>query len=175
MTLDELGPRICIMGPSNSGKSTLALAIGRARGLPPIHLDQLYHLPDTDWEPRPAKEFVALHDTAIASESWVMEGNYSRCMEQRFARATGIILLDAPVPLSLFRYLRRSWFERGRIGALEGGQDSVKWDMIRYIAVTARKNHHRYQAMLDHISLPQIRLSTTRAIAGFFRSEGLSR
>jgi adenylate kinase family enzyme len=27
MTLDDLGPRICIMGPSNSGKSTLATAI----------------------------------------------------------------------------------------------------------------------------------------------------
>jgi adenylate kinase family enzyme len=50
MTLDDLGPRICIVGPSNSGKSTLATAIGRARGLPVVHLDQLYHRADTDWE-----------------------------------------------------------------------------------------------------------------------------
>jgi serine kinase of HPr protein (carbohydrate metabolism regulator) len=34
MTIDDLGPRICIMGPSNSGKSTLAEAIVRARDLP---------------------------------------------------------------------------------------------------------------------------------------------
>lgn len=53
MTLDDLGPRICIIGPSNSGKSTLATAIARARGLNAIHLDQLYHRPDTDWEPPP--------------------------------------------------------------------------------------------------------------------------
>ncbi|KAK0340144.1 hypothetical protein LTR94_031719, partial [Friedmanniomyces endolithicus] len=32
MTLDDLGPRIIIMGPSNSGKSTLAQSIARARG-----------------------------------------------------------------------------------------------------------------------------------------------
>lgn len=78
MTLDQLGPRICIIGPSNSGKSTLATAIGWARDLPPIHLDQLYHRPNTDWEPRPAAEFVALHDAAILGPRWVMDGTYSR-------------------------------------------------------------------------------------------------
>jgi adenylate kinase family enzyme len=64
VTLNELGPRICIMGPSNSGKSTLANAIGQASSLVPIHLDQLYHYPQTDWLPRPEAEFVALHDHA---------------------------------------------------------------------------------------------------------------
>ncbi len=28
-----------------------------------VHLDLLYHLPHTDWEPRPMEEFVALHAT----------------------------------------------------------------------------------------------------------------
>jgi adenylate kinase family enzyme len=163
------------MGISNSGKSTLAIAIARARGLAPIHLDQLYHLPNTDWQPRPVEDFIALHDAALAGENWVMEGNYSRCMPQRLARATGVILLDSPIPVSLLRYLRRSWFERGRLGALEGNRDSVKWLMIRHIAITARKNHRRYEGTLDHISLPQIRLSTAREIARFYKSEGLGR
>ncbi|WP_313442401.1 hypothetical protein [Brevundimonas sp.] len=44
LTLAELGPRICIMGPSNSGKSTLAVAIGDAKGLEVVHLDRLRHL-----------------------------------------------------------------------------------------------------------------------------------
>jgi adenylate kinase family enzyme len=33
MQLSELGPRICIMGPSNSGKSMLAAAVGRKLGV----------------------------------------------------------------------------------------------------------------------------------------------
>ncbi|UIE43486.1 hypothetical protein KOJCDNHJ_01371 [Xanthomonas citri pv. punicae] len=53
MKLDDLGPRICILGPSNSGKSTLAQAIAQARGCVPVHLDQLHHLPNTAWIPRP--------------------------------------------------------------------------------------------------------------------------
>ena len=44
MMLDVLGPRICIMGPSNSGKATLAEAIARAQGLKAVHLDQLQHV-----------------------------------------------------------------------------------------------------------------------------------
>ena len=70
MTLDQLGPRLCILGPSNSGKSTLAVAIASARGLAPIHLDQLHHRPHTDWVPRPADDFAALHDAAIRGDSW---------------------------------------------------------------------------------------------------------
>jgi len=89
MDLSELGNRICILGPSNSGKSTLADAIARKRNLEVVHLDLLFHLPNTDWEQRPKGEFMALHDTAIAGERWVMDGNYAIGMPQRFQRATG--------------------------------------------------------------------------------------
>jgi adenylate kinase family enzyme len=175
MTLDDLGPRICVMGPSNSGKSTLATAIGRVRGLTPIYLDQLHHQSNTDWQPRPDEEFVALHDEALRGASWVIDGNYSRCLPQRLARATGLILLDASTATSLLRYLRRSWFERDRLGGLEGGKDSAKWSMIHHIVVTTRKNRRRYKEMFDRIGVPKVRLSTAREIAGFYQSEGLHR
>ena len=175
MTIADLGTRICIMGPSNSGKSTLAEAIGRSRDLPPIHLDQLHHLPNTDWQPRPEAEFIAFHDKAILAPRWVMDGNYSRCLTQRLERATGFILLDVPTMTSLLRYLRRSWFERDRRGALEGSRDSVKWEMIRHIAVTTRANRRRYEEMFDRITLPKVKLATARELNHFYRSAGLDR
>ncbi|MEL6061759.1 MULTISPECIES: AAA family ATPase [unclassified Methylobacterium] len=175
MRIEALGPRICIIGPSNSGKSTLAAAIGRARNLPPIHLDQLYHRPNTDWEPRPAEEFQALHDAAILGPRWIMDGNYSRCLPQRLERATGLIVLDVPTAVSLVRYLRRTWFERDRYGTLEGGRDSVKWSMIRHIVVTTPANRKRYAQMFGATGLPTLRLDTPQALARFYRREGLSR
>jgi len=173
MTLDDLGPRICVMGPSNSGKSTLTTAIARARGLTPLHLDLLYHIPNTDWQPRPVEEFVELHDEALSGTSWIIDGNYSICLPQRLARATGLILLDASIATSLLRYLRRSWFERDRVGGLEGGMDSVKWSMIWHIAVATRRTRRCHVEMFVHISLPKIRLSTAREITRFYQSEGL--
>jgi adenylate kinase family enzyme len=175
MRLEDLGPRICIMGPSNSGKSTLADAIGRAGGLPAIHLDRLFHRPNTDWQPRPEAEFIALHDAAIAAERWVMDGNYTRCLPQRLRRATGLILLDVPTAISLLRYFRRSWFERDRRGALDGGSDSVKWEMIRHIVGATRASRQRYREMFGQLDLPKIRLATLRDQARFYRAVGLRR
>ncbi|TPN89603.1 AAA family ATPase [Mesorhizobium sp. CU2] len=174
MHLSDLGDRICILGPSNSGKSTLANAIARKRGLEAVHLDLLFHLPNTDWVQRPKAEFIALHDAAIAGERWVMDGNYSVCMPQRFKRATGLILLDVSTPASLLRYFRRTLFETGRVGALEGGRDSVKWDMIRHIAVTTPRNRQRYRTMFDGLDLPKLHLSSVKAIKQRFRECGLS-
>jgi hypothetical protein len=101
-----------------------------------------------------------------------MDGNYSICMPQRFRRATGLILLDISMPASLLRYFRRTPFETGRLGALEGGRDSVKWDMIHHIAVVQPKNRKRYRAMFDELDLPK--LSSVRAIKQCFREWGLT-
>src|SRR3984893_6533420 len=172
----NLGARsICILGPSNSGKSTLAESIARKRGLEVVHLDLLYHLPNTDWEVRPADEFVTLHDAAITGERWVMDGNYSKCMPQRFLRATGLILLDISTPVSLFRYYRRTIFERERLGALKGGRDSIKWGMIYHIAVVTPKNRRRYANMFHDIDLPKVRLTSISAIKQCYQWWGLER
>jgi adenylate kinase family enzyme len=85
VSIKELGPRICIMGPSNSGKSTFADAISRKTALPAVHLDQLHHLPGTNWIPRDHAEFLRLHADAISQERWVMDGNYTKCIEERLA------------------------------------------------------------------------------------------
>lgn len=173
-TLDSLGPRICIMGPSNSGKSTLANAICRARGLKAVHLDQLSHLPNTDWILRPAEEFVALHDKEITGSEWVMEGNYSRLLPQRLNRATGFILIDVPTTISLYRYIKRCWGNNVRHGALEGGRDSVKLSMIRHIIGATRLNRQNYQRRFDGLDIPKIQIHSQRELAAFYRINGLN-
>ncbi|SFS05678.1 Adenylate kinase [Granulicella pectinivorans] len=175
MRLSELGERICILGPSNSGKSTLAEAIARKRDLDVVHLDQLHHLPHTDWKMRPAGEFLALHDEAIARERWVIDGNYSKCFPQRFQRATGIVLLDISTSASLFRYVRRTLFGRGRIGALEGGQDSIKLSMIHHIAVVTPRNRRRYADVYRQIKLPKVSLDSMHAIDACYQDWELER
>ena len=175
MQLSELGERICILGPSNSGKSTLADAIARRRGLKAIHLDQLHHIPNTNWKPRPSEEFLALHDEAIASDRWVIDGNYSKCFPQRFQRATGVILLDISTVASLFRYIRRTIFDARRIGALEGGQDSIKLAMLHHIAVVTPGNRRRYADVCRQLRLPKVRLPSIRAINSCYHDWELER
>lgn len=128
--LETLGQRIMVLGPSNAGKSTLAAALSARLDLPLVHLDQLQHLPNTDWVPRPEEDFVALHDQAIQNERWIMDGNYSRLMPKRFERATGVMLLTSNhwVRLALSetnpgQSKRADWSVGGRSGTPEMGDD----------------------------------------------------
>lgn len=175
MQLSDLGERICIWGPSNSGKSTLANAIARKRGLTAIHLDQLHHAPYTNWQKRPEDEFRALHDKAISGNQWVMDGNYSRYFPERLQRATGVILLDVSTLASLFRYGRRTLFEQNWIGALDGGHDSIKLAMIHHIAMVTPKNRKRYAEMFQQLNLPKVYLPSMRSIKACYQDWELER
>ncbi|QIE98221.1 MAG: hypothetical protein LZT29_01355 [Pantoea stewartii] len=162
--LAHLGPRICIMGPSNSGKSTLAVAIAEKQSLPVIHLDQLYHQPNTDWQPREHAVFLQLHREAISAERWVIEGNYTRCLPERIARATGYILLDLAMPVSLLRYIRRCCATTPRAGALQGSTDHINLAMLRHITWVTPGNRRRYHLLYQGLSLPRCRLVGAKAI-----------
>ncbi|MBP2198826.1 AAA family ATPase [Pantoea cypripedii] len=167
--LEALGPRICIMGPSNSGKSTLAEAIARKTSLPAIHLDRLYHMPDSNWVPRDTAEFLRLHSDAVSQEKWVMDGNYKKCIPERLERATGFILLDLPTHISLLRYIRRCYSANPRVGGLKIGREHIKWDMIKHITLVTPGNRKSYKIMYEQIPLPKLLLATPENVNEYFK------
>ena len=173
--LDDLAPRICILGPSNAGKSTLADAIERGRGWPAVHLDQLHHQPGTDWRPRPAEVFAALHREAVAGECWVIEGNYSALLPERLARATGVIEIDVPLAIGLARYLHRCWFARDRKGGLAGASNGLRWPMLCYLLLDQRRKAPGWIEAAVRSGLPRVTLGTPRAAGACYRAEGLTR
>jgi adenylate kinase family enzyme len=175
LPLAALGRRIMICGPSNAGKSTLAVALARQLGVPAVHLDQFRFLPNTDWQQRPDADFAALHDAAVLGEGWMMDGNYSALMPKRLARATGIILLSDDRWANLARYFRRTLFERYRPGSLEGARDSVKWAMIRWIMVASPRSLVRYQSELPATGLPFVEVRSMDELNRLYAEWGLTR
>ncbi len=111
--------RIVIIGPSGSGKSTLARAIGARLGLPVVHLDMLFWNPG--WTPSPLEVFRERVGAAAAEPSWVMDGNYTACLDTRLARAQAVVWLDLPrwiyFPRTVRRLARYYGRERGDLGA----------------------------------------------------------
>lgn len=173
-SLSAMGHRIIILGPSNAGKSTLATALAQTLDIPAIHLDQFRHLPNTDWQVRPDAEFHALHDAAIAASAWIMDGNYSRLLPQRFERATGVIVLDDHYLHRIARYLRRTLFEKQRAGALEGNRDTIKWQMLSWIWKT-RSSVGRYRGFAAATGLPMVDCRSMADIRALYRHWGLRR
>lgn len=172
--LETLGRRIMVLGPTNSGKSTLAVAIGARLGIPAIHLDQFRHLPGTNWHQRPDAEFAALHDQAIARAEWVMDGSYSRLMPQRLARTTAIIVLDDSLAVRTARYFNRTLLQTQRAGGLEGNRDSLKWEMLTWLWKTRNKSQDA-RDLATRSGLPTVFCHNRRELDALYAAWDLER
>ncbi|MEM6587400.1 MAG: AAA family ATPase [Pseudomonadota bacterium] len=173
--LSDLGPRIVVVGPSNAGKSTLAVSISQKTETPVVHLDQLHHLPNTNWQKRPDEEFTQLHDEAIARDSWVIEGNYSKLLPQRLDRANGFVLITSSMWLRYFRYVKRTLKNNSaRAGHLEGGQDNLSLVTVRWIFITGRKASV-YLDMLRCTGKPMVACTTAAELKQLYEDWDLLR
>ena len=110
--------RILVLGPSGAGKSTLAREIGARLGLPVVHLDALFWEPG--WVESDETVFRARIAAAVATDAWVIDGNYSRHLDMRLARAHAVIWLDLPrsvyFPRAVWRSIKNYGRERADVG-----------------------------------------------------------
>ena len=98
--------RINVVGTSCSGKTTLARAVAGRLDLPYVELDAHYWGPD--WTPVPEAAFHARVRDAVAGERWVIDGGYAPVRHLTWGRADTVVWLDYPLPLLLWRWLRRT-------------------------------------------------------------------
>lgn len=169
--LDELGCRICIIGPSSNGKSTLAQALGQKLNLAVCHLDQIAHTPHTNWLPRDKKILQKDHQLFLAhNDRWIIEGNYSFLMKDRFAQATSIIWLDFNVFGSLFRYLKRT-FENSdnRPGNLAGATQQFSFQHIHYMVFEAPKKRATYKILTEESTVFTLRIHSFPQLLTYYK------
>jgi adenylate kinase family enzyme len=171
-SFENLGNRICIIGPSNAGKSTLALAIASKTGLPVCHLDQIAHIPHSNWVRRPIADFIDDHDKTVATENWIIEGNYSLLMPERFARATSVIWLGGSFLGFIYRYFHRCMqTDKNRAGNLPGATSQLSWALIKYMLFQYPKNKQKYEKILaNYPALPVIRIKNMRELNAYYKA-----
>lgn len=176
MELTQLGERICIMGPSNSGKSTLAQKLGKKLNVPVCHLDQLAHVTGTNWVPRANIDWVDEHDTFIKQDRWIMEGNYSFSMPQRFARATTLIWLDFGIWGCIIRYIGRSLKnDPNRPGRLADATQDFSFTLIHYMLFTYPQKRLKSKAIIEQSGVPLLRITSVKELNRYYQRWGLKR
>ena len=103
--------RIIIVGCQGSGKTRLALKLGRKLCMPVVHLDVLYWRPG--WKASDKASFRVRVADAIAGEGWVVDGSFSGlAFDLTVARADTLIVIERPRWLCLWRIAWRSAFDR---------------------------------------------------------------
>ena len=106
---------IIVIGCPGSGKTTFAEKLRKKTGLPLYYLDAIWHKPDRTHISR--DEFDMRLDEILSLDSWIIDGNYQRTMEQRIDACDTVILFDLPVDICL----------EGAISRLGKGRYDIPW------------------------------------------------
>lgn len=162
--------RVVVVGTSGSGKTTLARQIAQKLCYPHIELDALHWRPN--WTEAPEDEFREAIAAAIATQQWVLDGNYSRARELIWSQADTLVWLDYPKHLVMrriiWRTLRRSmtreelWSgNRERFRTSFMSRESVIW----WAWTTYERRRRTYGEVFESNAYPhlhKIRLQTPR-------------
>lgn len=98
--------RILVYGVTGSGKSTVALRLGAATGLPVVLADEIAWNPG--WVLTEEVEQRRVFGDVAAGERWVLDTAYGTWLDLALPRAELVVGLDYPRWLSFQRLLRRS-------------------------------------------------------------------
>jgi adenylate kinase family enzyme len=98
--------RVVVVGVSGVGKTTFAQQLGERLGAPAIEMDALHWGPN--WTMAELDVFRERVRQALAGERWVVDGNYSKVRDIVWTQADTLVWLDLPLPLILWRLMKRS-------------------------------------------------------------------
>jgi len=91
--------KVIIIGCPGSGKTTFAEKLQRVTNLPLYYLDAIWHKPDRTHISR--EEYDKKLSEIFQTEEWIIDGNYSRTIEERIQNSDTIFLFDLPTEVCL--------------------------------------------------------------------------
>ncbi len=98
--------RVVVIGTTGSGKSTLAERLAAQTGLRVVELDALFW--GRDWQPVPLDLFRHRVECETRDDGWIVVGNYGQVRDLVWPNADTVIWLDLPLPLVMWRLMRRT-------------------------------------------------------------------
>lgn len=155
--------RVLLYGVTGSGKTTLAVALATATGLP-CHSadDEIGWLPS--WRERPVDEQRSLAAALVDQPAWILDTAYGKWQDIVLPRAQLVVALDYPRHVSLRRLLRRTVTRvLSREVVCNGNVESVRQALSRdSILLWHFRSFKRKQRRIAQMSPPTVTPSCRR-------------
>lgn len=167
--LKDLGDNIVIIGRSNSGKSTLAHNLSKKLSLPVLFMDSIAFYEGSNWENIPKPELAKKVDAYLEShDKWIIEGNYTHCLEARIQKASAVIFMDMSYLGFLYRFWQRTRSGH-RIGGLAGAKDTFNIEMLKWVAFNYPKSRVKQLELVKRYKVPLIHIKSMRELKAYYK------
>lgn len=121
--------RICIIGGSGTGKTTLAKNLEKVLHIPVCHIDSLHHT--KNWKIRKKEERDKEILDFIRKKKWIMDGTYSSTLKDRMEASDLVIFLDYSLFLRLKGILTRYFKNHGKEKEeIPGCKEQISWKLF---------------------------------------------
>ena len=163
--------RVAVIGCGGAGKSTLARALGQRLGLSVVHLDEEYWSPG--WRPAEPAAWRTRQEDLVATDRWIIDGNYVSTLDVRLSAADTVVFLDMAPWRCAGQATRRVLAGRGRANTAPGcleRLDRRHLSFLRYIVwhFSRRVRPRVLHALTEHApTTPVIRLTSPVEVRRF--------
>ena len=147
--------RICIVGGSGTGKTTLSNALSKKYNIPVTHIDGIHHL--KNWQTRDKSERDKIILDIVKKDKWIIDGTYKDTLKERFESADLIIWLDYSTFTQLKgitkRYLKNPGKEKPEI---PGCKERLTWEFFKYVLNYNKSKRYHIPNNLKNISTDKL-------------------
>ena len=147
--------RICIVGGSGTGKTTLSNALSKKYNIPVTHIDGIHHL--KNWQTRDKLERDKIILDIVKKDKWIIDGTYKDTLKERFEAADLIIWLDYSTFAQLKgitkRYLKNPGKEKPEI---PGCKERLTWEFFKYVLNYNKSKRYHIPNTLKNVSTDKI-------------------
>ena len=163
------------MGPTCSGKSTLAARLAEHYGVPHVELDALHWGPN--WSEASVEEFRDRVEAALPETGWVVDGNYGgKLGDLVLGQVDLVVWLDLPLHTILGRLWTRT-LRRIRHEEDLWGSNRETWrgaflsrdSLFAWALKTHRRRRRELPPRLEHV--PSVRLRSAREADAWLERE----